>query len=195
MFSRGLWTLPAITLQTSRAFLRHSPPSPNLIDSMALALVDEVNIPAPPANSFFEGNPCLKIRQTPQLLRLHRAEEPTPSEQATIVPWNLRSSFPSAKQRECFLDNLLALILTISRYSSNLARVFCMLWTFKTLSICPQLLYSDFNQLVWQIISTIFLDESPSLSSVTGKRKSCNHINKLTVQVKRLLTTPSSVLC
>ncbi|KAE9616946.1 hypothetical protein Lalb_Chr03g0030181 [Lupinus albus] len=40
-----------------------------------------------------------------------------------------------------------------------------MLWTFKTLSILPQW-FSDFNQLVLHMISTIFLDESPSTSSV-----------------------------
>lgn len=178
IFSRGLCTLPAITLQTIRAFLTVGFPS---IVSKALLLVDAVNtpIPVPPlaSFSFFDGNPCLRILHTRHFSDAQRLEEPfMPRQHSTVAPWNLSSSFPSAKQRGCFFASLLALIFTISRYSSNWANVFCMLWTFRIFSI-PLRWLSPLEQLVRQIISTILLDESPSPSSVTETEIKQKHLN------------------
>lgn len=170
-FSSGLCTLPAITLHTMRAFLTPGFLSSfNLMASSALLLVEAVKTPIPPLIL----NPCVKIWQTPHLSEVHRPEQCfMPKQHSRVVPWNLSSSFPSARQRACFLASLLALVFTISRYSSNCVSVLCMLCTFKILSI-PSLtlllllLLSDFDdQLVLQIISTMFLEESPSRSCVT----------------------------
>lgn len=113
-------------------------------------------------------NPFLIILQTLHCgIELQRLVEPLrPSEHTKVVQWNLRSSFPSAMQRGCFLGSLVALALMESLYSSNLEMVFWVLWTLRMRSI----LHTGtcfFSQLDWNMISTMFLLVSSGPSSET----------------------------
>lgn len=105
-------------------------------------------------------------------IELQRLEDPfTPSEQTKLVPWNLRSSLPSAMQRGCFFWSFVALALMESLYSSNLVMVFWVLWTFKMRSIL-QMGACFFSQLDWNMISTMFLlvSSGPSSDTVDYKK-------------------------
>ncbi|KAL0305874.1 UNVERIFIED_CONTAM: hypothetical protein Sradi_6004700 [Sesamum radiatum] len=77
IFSTGLCTLPAITLQTIRAFLKDGLPSNTWIESNALPLVEAVNTPMPSLSSFLVENPYLRIRQTRHLSDVQRLESPS----------------------------------------------------------------------------------------------------------------------
>lgn len=76
------------------------------------------------------------IVQMLQFGTVHKFEEPfRPREQMNVVQRNLKSSFPSAIQRGCFLGRLVALDLIPSLYSSNLDIVVGVFRIFKILSI------------------------------------------------------------
>nr|GMD77915.1 Pentatricopeptide repeat-containing protein [Ipomoea batatas] len=101
-------------------------------------------------------------------IELQRFEDAfKPREHANVVQWNLRSSFPSAMQRGCFLDCLLAFAFVASLYSSNLEIVLGVLWTLRIRSIL-QIGVSFLSQLDWNMISTMFLLVSSGPSSDTG---------------------------
>jgi hypothetical protein len=69
-------------------------------------------------------------------------------------------------QRGCFFDRFVAFALIESLYSSNLEMVFWVLWTLRMRSIL-QTGDCFFNQLEWNIISTMFLLVSSGPSSET----------------------------
>jgi hypothetical protein len=62
--NKGLWTLPAITLQTIKAFLTAGFSSRISKHLKALRLVEVVKTPIPPLSSSMAENPFLMIRQT-----------------------------------------------------------------------------------------------------------------------------------
>jgi hypothetical protein len=102
---------------------------------------------------------------------------------AMAAPWNLSSSFPSARQRELLFLAPLAFAFTISLCSSNLAIVAALLWTLKIAAMAELLLQAELlllpfaiaiaiaglRKLVWKMISTMLRAESPSFSSVTAE--------------------------
>lgn len=168
IFSKGICTIPAITLHTIRAFLESTLLLLTiLIDAKAFSLLEAVKTPAQSSPlCWSDKNPFLRIWHTPQLSDKQRLDDPLiPSKHSLVVPWNLNSSFPSARQRGCSFDSSLAFCFTFSLYSSNLLIVFCRLWTFRILSISQ--LKLDFSKLDMHIICTMFLVDSPSTSSVT----------------------------
>lgn len=159
--SMFFFTLPAITLHTSIAlFSSSSVFITKLALSWALPLVAVVKSPSSPTLNPF----LIMLHTLHRGIKLHRLEEPLrPSEQENMVQWNRRSSFPSAMQRGFFL---VALALMESLYSSNLEMVFWVLWTLRILSIL-QMGDCFFNQLDWNMISTMFLLVSSGPSSDT----------------------------
>ncbi|GER53332.1 crossover junction endodeoxyribonuclease RuvC [Striga asiatica] len=122
-FSIGRCTRPATTLHTINAFLTSRPSSADSIDSNALVLVEVVKTPTPCLSSILPENPFRIIRQTEHFSDVQRVDEPfVQSWQDRVVPKNLSSSLPSARQRGCFFGSLLAFDFTDSRYSSKRIR-------------------------------------------------------------------------